>query len=99
MLMQLNCPQWSIGIITYTLLCGFTPFRAEDREELVKETTRAKVEFPARYWKHVSQEAKNFVTSLIQSDPKKRPTAEEALASTVRCVRFGCSVPRSYTMR
>ena len=48
MLMQLTCPQWSIGIITYTLLCGFTPFRAEDREELVKETTRAKVEFPAR---------------------------------------------------
>ena len=37
-------------------LCGYTPFRSEDRAEMIKETTKAKVEFHERYWKNVSQE-------------------------------------------
>jgi len=70
---------WSIGVITYTLLCGYTPFRSEDRRELIAETTRAKIEFHERYWKNVSQEAKNFVLTLIKPDPAERPTAHQAL--------------------
>ncbi|GAA98475.1 uncharacterized protein L969DRAFT_625794 [Mixia osmundae IAM 14324] len=70
---------WSIGVITYTLLCGYTPFRATDRQELLEETTRAKVEFHARYWKNVSDEAKDFIMCLIKPDPKDRYTADQVL--------------------
>jgi calcium/calmodulin-dependent protein kinase I len=30
-------------VITYTLLCGYSPFRSEDRDELIEETVRARV--------------------------------------------------------
>ena len=45
-------------IITYVLLCGYSPFRSDDVKELVRETTEAKIEFHDRYWKAVSAEAK-----------------------------------------
>ncbi|KAI0638956.1 kinase-like domain-containing protein [Trametes polyzona] len=70
---------WSTGIITYVMLCGYSPFRSEDVKELIRETTAAKIEFHERYWGNVSAEAKDFVKSLLNPDPSKRPTAEEAL--------------------
>ncbi|KAI0358930.1 Pkinase-domain-containing protein [Trametes cingulata] len=70
---------WSIGIITYVMLCGYSPFRSDDVKELIRETTEAKIEFHERYWCNVSPEAKDFVKTLLNPDPTKRPTAEEAL--------------------
>ncbi|KZV94779.1 Pkinase-domain-containing protein [Exidia glandulosa HHB12029] len=70
---------WACGIITYVLLCGYMPFRAEDARELVRETTQGKVEFHERYWKNVNAKAKDFIRSLLQVDPSKRPSATEAL--------------------
>ncbi|KAI0666230.1 kinase-like domain-containing protein [Trametes maxima] len=70
---------WSTGIITYVMLCGYSPFRSDDVKELIRETTEAKIEFHERYWSNVSPEAKDFVKSLLNPDPAKRPTAEEAL--------------------
>ncbi|CAH7666162.1 kinase-like domain-containing protein [Phakopsora pachyrhizi] len=70
---------WSIGVITYTLLCGYSPFRSENRAELIKETTKAKVEFHHRYWVNVSDEARHFILSLLKPEPNDRLTAEQAL--------------------
>lgn len=33
----------------------------------------------AEYWSKVSQEAKDFISSLVKADPSARPTASEAL--------------------
>jgi calcium/calmodulin-dependent protein kinase I len=41
-------------VIAYTLLCGYSPFRSDDKAELVKETTRGKIVFHERYWRKVS---------------------------------------------
>lgn len=70
---------WSTGIISYVLLCGYTPFRSQDPADLQRETTAAKVEFHDRYWQNVSDEAKHFIRRLLNPDPLKRPTAAEAL--------------------
>ncbi|KAI8096632.1 kinase-like domain-containing protein [Halteromyces radiatus] len=70
---------WAIGVITYTLLCGYQPFQAEDQVELTDEITHARYEFHERYWRNVSQDAKDFIRQLLQLDPSKRPTATEAL--------------------
>jgi len=43
-------------IITYVLLCGYTPFRADDEKEVIRQTTEAMVNFHDRYWKNVSDE-------------------------------------------
>ena len=75
---------WSSGIVAFTLLSGYAPFRATDRQELIEECTRARITFPDRYWKNVSQHAKDFVLALVKPKPEDRPTAQEALRHVVR---------------
>jgi hypothetical protein len=47
-------------VIAYTLLCGYSPFRSDDKAELVKETTRGKIVFHERYWRKVSDTGESF---------------------------------------
>ncbi|SPN96944.1 probable CAMK-1 Ca2+/calmodulin-dependent kinase-1 [Cephalotrichum gorgonifer] len=70
---------WSLGVITYTLLCGYSPFRSETLQDLIEECTTDKVVFHERYWKDVSSDAKDFILSLLQSNADKRASSEEAL--------------------
>ncbi|KAF2281206.1 calmodulin dependent protein kinase [Westerdykella ornata] len=70
---------WSLGVITYTLLCGYSPFRSENLADLIEECKNGRVIFHERYWKDVSKDAKEFITQLLQPDPSKRPTSEAAL--------------------
>ncbi|KAL7819027.1 Calcium/calmodulin dependent protein kinase [Trichoderma gracile] len=70
---------WSLGVITYTLLCGYSPFRSENLQDLLDECTRGSVIFHERYWKDVSADAKDFINCLIVPDPNSRWTAEQAL--------------------
>lgn len=70
---------WSLGVITYTLLCGYSPFRSENLADLIEECRAGRIIFHERYWKDVSQDAKDFILTLLQPDPGKRVTSEEAL--------------------
>ena len=38
------------------LLCGYSPFRSDDTNELIRETTAARIEFHERYWSNISNE-------------------------------------------
>ena len=40
-----------MGVITYTLLCGYSPFRSENLQDLIDECSSAQVVFHERYWK------------------------------------------------
>jgi len=66
---------WSLGVITYTLLCGYSPFRSESLSELIDESSSGKIYFHERYWKDVSTDAKEFIKGLLQPDPARRPTS------------------------
>jgi len=70
---------WSIGVITYVLLCGFPPFYGETQKELFEGILNARYDFPDPEWSSVSEEAKNFVRRLLVVDPNKRPSAEDSL--------------------
>ncbi|KAJ5826343.1 hypothetical protein N7474_003481 [Penicillium riverlandense] len=70
---------WSLGVITYTLLCGYSPFRSENLTDLIEECRAGRIIFHERYWKGVSQDAKDFIMNLLQPDPNDRPTSAEAL--------------------
>lgn len=70
---------WSLGVITYTLLCGYSPFRSENVADLIEECKSGRIVFHGRYWKDVSNEAKDFIISLLQPDPRNRLTSEQAL--------------------
>ncbi|KAK0985350.1 Calmodulin-dependent protein kinase cmk2 [Friedmanniomyces endolithicus] len=70
---------WSMGVITYTLLCGYSPFRSESLADLIDETKHGRVVFHERYWKDVSQQAKDFIMTLLKPDPQERATSAQAL--------------------
>lgn len=70
---------WSLGVITYTLLCGYSPFRSENLADLIDECKSGRIVFHERYWKDVSKDAKEFIMTLLQPDPKKRATSQQAL--------------------
>lgn len=66
---------WSLGVITYTLLCGYSPFRSENLQDLIEECSSSKIIFHERYWKDVSDDAKNFINTLLLSNPDARATS------------------------
>uniref|UniRef100_A0AAY4BRV1 Protein kinase domain-containing protein n=1 Tax=Denticeps clupeoides TaxID=299321 RepID=A0AAY4BRV1_9TELE len=70
---------WSIGVIAYILLCGYPPFYDENDTKLFEQIVKADYEFDAPYWDDISDSAKDFISSLMQRDPEKRLTCDEAL--------------------
>jgi calcium-dependent protein kinase len=76
-----KCDVWAIGVITYLLISGETPFGGLDGENLAivrKQIMAAKVQFsPDIVWNHVSNDAKNFVKLLLTPNPLQRPSAKE----------------------
>ncbi|KAF2674613.1 Pkinase-domain-containing protein [Microthyrium microscopicum] len=70
---------WSMGVITYTLLCGYSPFRSESMGDLIEECRGERVIFHPRYWNDVSDDAKDFIKKLLKADPRQRPSSHEAL--------------------
>jgi serine/threonine protein kinase len=70
---------WSIGIMSYILLCGYPPFVGENSKDLFRVIKRGKFTFSERYWESITSEAKQFISSLLVSDPKERHDTSQAL--------------------
>jgi len=70
---------WSVGVITYILLCGFPPFYSESVPEVFEQIMKAEYDYPEEYWDEISAEAKDFIDHLLVVDVAKRLTAEQSL--------------------
>lgn len=70
---------WSVGVITYILLCGSRPFWARTESGIFRAVLRADPNFDDAPWPSVSPEAKDFVKRLLNKDLRKRMTAAQAL--------------------
>ncbi|XP_071934085.1 CDPK-related kinase 3-like isoform X2 [Coffea arabica] len=70
---------WSVGVITYILLCGSRPFWARTESGIFRSVLRADPNFDDSPWPTVSAEAKDFVKRLLNKDHRKRMTAAQAL--------------------
>ncbi|OAY57544.1 calcium-dependent protein kinase 28 [Manihot esculenta] len=71
---------WSIGVITYILLCGRRPFWDKTEDGIFKEVLRNKPDFRRKPWPSISNSAKDFVKKLLVKDPRVRLTAAQALS-------------------
>ncbi|KAF7728557.1 phosphatidylcholine and lysophosphatidylcholine phospholipase [Apophysomyces ossiformis] len=71
---------WSVGVITFTLLSGYTPFWGEDQTALFEAIMSGKYEYDDEYWSGISETAKDFIDGLLTLDPEQRMTAKQALA-------------------
>jgi len=76
-----SCDLWSIGVITYILLCGYPPFFSNSGQAMSagmkKRIRAAEFEFPEQEWKNVSEQAKDLIRNLLQVDPAKRMTIDQ----------------------
>ncbi|XP_013987343.1 calcium/calmodulin-dependent protein kinase type 1D isoform X1 [Salmo salar] len=70
---------WSIGVITYILLCGYPPFFEDNETRLFSKIMRADYAFHSPFWDNISESAKDFIRNMMQKHPKKRFSTEQAL--------------------
>ena len=70
---------WSIGVISYILLCGYPPFYDENDANLFAQILKGEFEFDSPYWDDISAEAKEFIRCLMCVDVDKRLSCEDAL--------------------
>jgi len=70
---------WSIGVITYILLCGFPPFYSDSVPEVFDQIMKGQYDYPPEYWDEISKDGKDFIDHLLVVDVKKRMTAKQAL--------------------
>ncbi|KAL5196762.1 hypothetical protein ABZP36_000274 [Zizania latifolia] len=71
---------WSIGVITYILLCGRRPFWDKTEDGIFKEVLKNKPDFRRKPWPNITPCAKDFVQKLLVKDPHARLTAAQALS-------------------
>jgi calcium-dependent protein kinase len=65
-------------VITFLLLCDERPFKGKDRKEVIRNIKRCDYNFKAPAWDIISQDAKDFVSSLLVYDQEERLSAEAA---------------------
>nr|XP_049692295.1 obscurin isoform X6 [Helicoverpa armigera] len=67
---------WSVGVLTYIMLSGVSPFRGADDAETKQNISFVRFRFEHLY-KEITQEATRFLMFLFKKVPLKRPLTEE----------------------
>jgi len=90
-----RCDLWSLGVITYILLCGYPPFSGNCgeacgwnqgepcnacQELLFHSIQEGRYEFPDAEWVDMSAGAMDLISKLLVKDAKSRLSAEMVLA-------------------
>uniref|UniRef100_A0A8C8R607 non-specific serine/threonine protein kinase n=1 Tax=Pelusios castaneus TaxID=367368 RepID=A0A8C8R607_9SAUR len=70
---------WSIGVLTYIMLTGESPFRGDTKQETFLNISQVNVEFPPDTFQGISDQAVDFIGSLLIKNPRKRAMAEQCL--------------------
>ncbi|XP_066585687.1 uncharacterized protein [Prorops nasuta] len=66
---------WSIGVICYVLLSGLSPFMGDTDIETMANVTVAKYDFDHDAFVDISEDAKDFIKSLLVKDKEGRASA------------------------
>ena len=74
-----KCDIWSIGAMTYLLLCGKPPFNGGSDQEIFNNILNTEVKFENPLWENISNNAKSFVKLCLEKNGAKRPSAIKAL--------------------
>lgn len=70
---------WGIGAIAFFLLCGYPPFFAPCRKNIVSRIVSCDFAFDPPFWSKITEEAKDFVLLCLRLSPEERLPVREAL--------------------
>jgi serine/threonine protein kinase len=68
---------WSLGVITYQLLSGKTPFESDSIKKIDWNINNKVIKFENTVhenWGDISDEAKNFILKCLDRNPNSRPS-------------------------
>ncbi|ABP00752.1 predicted protein, partial [Ostreococcus lucimarinus CCE9901] len=74
------CDMWSVGVILFALLSGYSPFDHEDESVLYQNIRDGIYHLEPGVWDFISNPAKSLVAGLLETDANERLSAEQALA-------------------
>ncbi|XP_064646398.1 twitchin-like isoform X5 [Lineus longissimus] len=70
---------WHIGVLTYILLSGISPFHDSNDRQTLTNVRECRWSFKNQAFDDITDVAKNFIASLLDIDPRGRPTASDCL--------------------
>lgn len=80
---SLETDQWSVGVLSFILLSGYSPFLDDNDDQKMNKTlsnvTMAKYDFDYEEFEEVTADAKDFITRLLRKSPSRRMTAAACL--------------------
>ncbi|XP_076853152.1 myosin light chain kinase, smooth muscle isoform X3 [Brachyhypopomus gauderio] len=71
---------WSVGVICYILLSGESPFQGDSNSETLALVTAAEWDFDEESFEDITDQAKEFISSLLHKDTRRRMSCEDALS-------------------
>ncbi|KAG1762313.1 kinase-like domain-containing protein [Suillus occidentalis] len=78
---------WSLGVLLFEMCCGWSPFYAEDTQQMYKNICFGKIRFPRNV---ISEDGKMFVKGLLNRNPKHRLGAQRDAAELKEHPFFSC---------
>ncbi len=71
---------WGCGLLLYLMLCGELPFKGKDSSETLEKIRECELKMEGPVWSEISFAARTLVRGMLQKDPRRRITVEQALA-------------------
>lgn len=74
-----KCDIWSCGVMLYRLIANRYPFEASDEVTLRQKLMKGEFDLTSSSWSGISNELKDLLRGMLQTDPKLRLSADQAV--------------------
>ena len=78
----LAADMWSVGVISYLLLSGISPFRGETDSDTLRKVQAGEINFDPDAFKNISADAKDFIANLLLFSADTRLNVTQVILMT-----------------